>query len=198
MPKASQARENMIGTAAELFRARGYHGVGLTEILNESGAPKGSFYYHFPNGKEELALAVIENGGRFVSKFINESFQNAQSVEDAVARFTSGIAYAFKDSGYSLGCPITSILLELTPTDETIRIAANHAFETWIEKMVEQSTQFGIQGFTRASYDKAFRALLIAIEGGWIVARTTKTVAPIMLAQDIFANTLGAERGKSG
>ncbi|MEO0321013.1 MAG: TetR/AcrR family transcriptional regulator [Pseudomonadota bacterium] len=93
MPRPSQSRDKLIGTASQLFRARGFHGVGLTEILQESGAPKGSFYHHFPNGKDELALAVVENGGRFVSKFINSSFQSAESVEDAIARFTSGVSY---------------------------------------------------------------------------------------------------------
>lgn len=196
MPRKSHARENLIVSAAELFRERGYHGVGLTEILAESGAPKGSFYYHFPRGKEELALAVVENGGRFVSKFINEVFQSAESLEDAVSRFTSGVAYAFKNSGFSQGCPITPILLELAPEDENIRLAANTAFETWITKMVEHSLRFDIPACTHTALDKAFRALLIAVEGGWVVARTTQTVAPIMMAQDIFANTLKAEIDK--
>ncbi|MDJ0613545.1 MAG: helix-turn-helix domain-containing protein [Rhizobiaceae bacterium] len=186
----------MIDAAAELFRARGYHGVGLAEILSESGAPKGSFYHHFPQGKDELALAVIENGGRFVSKFINEVFESARNAEDAVSRFTSGVAYAFKESGFSQGCPITSILLELTPKDEAVRSAANNAFETWIEKMVAHSLSLEQGKVSRQALDKAFRAFLIAIEGGWIVARATQTVAPIMMAHEIFASTLKMELGR--
>ena len=186
----------MIDSAAELFRARGYNGVGLTEILAESGAPKGSFYHHFPRGKEELALAVIENGGRFVSKFINASFESAYTVEDAVLRFTNGIAYAFKESGFTLGCPITSILLDLAPGDARIRDAGKQVLETWITKMAENAARLGVSESDRQAYEKAFRVLLIAIEGGWIVARATNTIAPIMLAQDTFANTLSAELAK--
>jgi TetR/AcrR family transcriptional regulator, lmrAB and yxaGH operons repressor len=49
----------MIRAAVKLFRRHGYDGVGLTEILTEAKAPKGSFYHHFPKGKEELGAAAV-------------------------------------------------------------------------------------------------------------------------------------------
>ena len=52
MARPSDARSRLIRVASALFRQRGYDGVGLTEILEASGAPKGSFYHHFPEGKE--------------------------------------------------------------------------------------------------------------------------------------------------
>ena len=39
---------------AELFAEKGYYGVGLKELLDSCGVPKGSFYYYFPNGKIDL------------------------------------------------------------------------------------------------------------------------------------------------
>ena len=42
MAKVSSAREDMLGAAVELFRARGYEGVGVAELLEKSGAPRGS------------------------------------------------------------------------------------------------------------------------------------------------------------
>ena len=53
-------RDKLIKTASRLFGIQGYHATGLNEILKESGTPKGSLYYHFPNGKEELALEAIK------------------------------------------------------------------------------------------------------------------------------------------
>jgi TetR/AcrR family transcriptional repressor of lmrAB and yxaGH operons len=44
-----------------LFQQRSYHGVGLSEILTEADAPKGSLYHHFPGGKAQLAIAAVES-----------------------------------------------------------------------------------------------------------------------------------------
>lgn len=53
-------RGRILRAALRLFQQRGYHGVGLTEILAEANAPKGSLYHHFPQGKAQLAIAAIE------------------------------------------------------------------------------------------------------------------------------------------
>ena len=58
--KAEQpAKNRILITAAKLFQQQGYHATGLNQIVAESGAPKGSLYYYFPGGKEELAVAAI-------------------------------------------------------------------------------------------------------------------------------------------
>ena len=55
---ARPTKDRLILAAATLFRTRGYHGVGLADVLAEAKAPKGSLYHHFPNGKSDLALAA--------------------------------------------------------------------------------------------------------------------------------------------
>ena len=192
MPRKSDAREKMIYTAAELFRARGYHGVGLAEILKESGAPKGSFYHHFPNGKEELALCAIENGGKFVSKLIDRAFEDASNVEEAISRLVKMIASAFEESGFELGCPVTSLVLDLAPWDENARVQVDVVFKHWMDRMMEHADRLGVEASLLPVYKKAFRALLVAIEGGWVVSRSTHTVAPILLADDIFRQMIKA------
>ena len=61
MPRKTDARARAIATAERLFRIQGYTATGLTQILEESGAPKGSFYFHFPRGKAQLAEEAIDN-----------------------------------------------------------------------------------------------------------------------------------------
>ncbi|WP_189558100.1 helix-turn-helix domain-containing protein, partial [Mesorhizobium sp. M2D.F.Ca.ET.153.01.1.1] len=53
MPRKTDAPARAIATAERLFRIQGYTATGLTQILEESGAPKGSFYFHFPRGKAQ-------------------------------------------------------------------------------------------------------------------------------------------------
>ncbi len=67
MAKVSSAREDLIDAAVELFRARGYEGVGVAELLEKSGAPRGSLYFHFPGGKEEIGVEAVKRVGEVVA-----------------------------------------------------------------------------------------------------------------------------------
>lgn len=52
-------RDQIIETTCELLEAYGYHATGLNQILTKSGTPKGSLYYYFPEGKEELTSETL-------------------------------------------------------------------------------------------------------------------------------------------
>ena len=58
MKKGDRSRQRLIQCAAELFWKNGYAATGLSEILRQTGLPKGSFYFYFKS-KDELATAVI-------------------------------------------------------------------------------------------------------------------------------------------
>ena len=62
--RGDETRTKLVEAAATLFEERGYHAAGVKAILERAGAPRGSFYFHFPGGKEELAIAAIEAGAR--------------------------------------------------------------------------------------------------------------------------------------
>ena len=55
MSEKIKPKDLLIETASRLFKLRGYCGVGLNDIIAESGVPKGSLYHYFPDGKEQLA-----------------------------------------------------------------------------------------------------------------------------------------------
>src|SRR4051794_24575253 len=52
----ADTRTRMLETTARLLQLRGCPGTGLNEILAESGPPRGSLYFHFPGGKDQLVI----------------------------------------------------------------------------------------------------------------------------------------------
>src|SRR5258708_19735339 len=63
MAKASDSKGKTLAAAAKLFRQQGYHGTALHDILAASGSPRGSLYFHFPKGKEEIGEAALTLAG---------------------------------------------------------------------------------------------------------------------------------------
>ena len=184
MPRKSDAKMRMIETAAILFRAKGYHAVGLTEILAESGAPKGSFYHHFPEGKEQLAGAVIESSGAYILHLIDKAFVDAVNPYQAVEAFVDTIVETFKRSDFQLGCPVTSFIIEMTPANEDIRSQIENVLESWVQRMLFHTKRF--EATRTASLETAFRMQLAAIEGAWLIARANKSVEPILMTKQLF------------
>ena len=61
---AVDTRVRLIETTARLLQHRGYHGTSLSDILEASGAPRGSLYFHFPGGKDQLAIEATRAAER--------------------------------------------------------------------------------------------------------------------------------------
>ena len=61
MAHAAQNKDNLVHTAMRPFRQQGYATTDLQQVLSESGAPKGSLYHYFPDGKEALLRAAAES-----------------------------------------------------------------------------------------------------------------------------------------
>ncbi|HEY8491429.1 MAG TPA: helix-turn-helix domain-containing protein, partial [Dehalococcoidia bacterium] len=63
MSRPTDSRQRMIRAMSRLMQRQGFHATGLNQVLAESGAPKGSLYFHFPGGKEQLAAEAVQASG---------------------------------------------------------------------------------------------------------------------------------------
>jgi TetR/AcrR family transcriptional repressor of lmrAB and yxaGH operons len=174
MPRISDAKSRFTDTAALLFRRKGYNGVGLSEIIDAADAPKGSFYHHFPGGKEELAEQALRRAAGRFAKAIDQVFADAASFPDGVERLYTMVAGWFEGSDWCDGCPMTSIILDTVPSSARIHEATREALDGWIGSIAAHAERFGVEGDRRAL---ALR-ILIGLEGAWILARVVRTAEP--------------------
>lgn len=73
MDKASK-KTMILEKAALLFSRKGFYGAGLNELLNACDIPKGSFYYYFPQGKNQLAMEVLQMAYEKMEQSIRQNF----------------------------------------------------------------------------------------------------------------------------
>jgi AcrR family transcriptional regulator len=166
---ARPTKDRLIHSAATLFRTRGYHGVGLADLLADAKAPKGSLYHHFPNGKSDLAMAAATWASDEMLRLIATSFDGAQTFKDGATTLCFKLAKLFDITGWDT-CPIAATLFE-GPDNEEFRDHASHIYEGWIAEVQDHAERLGLTG--DAAQTKS-EHLFMLIQGGWTLARARR------------------------
>ncbi len=107
-PPARSSRDAFVEATVGLLQRKGYAASGLNEIVARSGAPKGSLYFHFPGGKEELALAAMERAGARLQRAIAAILDSREDLAGGLAALVDSLAAGLESSGYHDGCPIAT------------------------------------------------------------------------------------------
>jgi len=162
-------KDRLIQAAADLFRRRGYHGVGLAELLTAADAPKGSLYHHFPNGKSDLALAAATWASDGMLRMIAAAYQPADDFDAGTRSLCHKAAKLFDTSGQWDGCPIAATLFE-GPDNATFRDHARHLYEGWIAEVAHHAARLGVP-----EPQETAETLFILLQGGWQLARARST-----------------------
>lgn len=166
----------MVRTAAELFRRQGYDGTGLSEVLEKSGAPRGSLYFHFPGGKEELAVEAVAAEGAGIGKGIELLLQSSDDVAEAIGRVVEYLAGDLERSDYTRGCPVAAVTLDTAVGSRRVREACRKAFGRW-QSLLE--ARLRAAGWREAAAREEAILILAAIEGGLTLARAHRDPEPL-------------------
>jgi AcrR family transcriptional regulator len=188
MAKVSDSKAKTVAAAARLFCQQGYHGTALHDILEASGAPRGSLYFHFPNGKEEIGVAAVALGAQAVHDFIAQASAAAQSAEAFVASLARGMAANLERSGYREGCPIAPTALETATHSKALGGAARKAFQSWEREIRRGLERFGLKP---AEAERSATAVLSLLEGALLLSRTYRSIEPMQRAEKAAVMLVG-------
>ncbi len=168
MAKISSAREDMLSAATELFRARGYEGVGVAELLEKAGAPRGSLYFHFPGGKEQIGAEVVERVGRNVAVRFRQLHESGVDLATFIERIFKTTAKESKDRCYKATCPMAVIAAEVDADNPKLAAAVRDVFVSWEGEIAAAARA---RGMNAKSAEAFASALISAMEGAFIVSK---------------------------
>ncbi|WP_246364517.1 TetR/AcrR family transcriptional regulator [Nonomuraea rhodomycinica] len=184
--KGARTSARLVEAMLELIQARGYAGTGLNTVVEHAGAPKGSLYFHFPEGKEALGERAVElAAGRFRDLLAESATApespagRAEGAGAVVCRVIDVLARMVEDSDYQLGCPVSVVTLEMGAQSERLRDACANAFDSWITPVAEHLAAHGRplpEARTLAT------AVVSTVEGAMIVSRAQRSVEPLRCA----------------
>jgi len=170
-----------VASTVELLRRQGYAASGVSEIARNGRAPMGSFYHHFPDGKEQLAAAAIDAGAAEYASLIERALDRDEPLPEQLATVATLTAHALERSGFALGCPVATTALETITTSAVLQDRAARAFATWQEMISQHCVAKGVP----TGNAEALAATIIAlVEGAELLSRVQRSIHPLQAAAD--------------
>src|SRR6476646_1850464 len=139
----SSTRQRMVDSTAHLLQERGYFGTGIRDILDRSGAPRASMYFHFPGGKEQPAVEAVRQSGEGVFALLLGIFAATEDLGDAMEQITAVFVGQLLASDFALGCPVAPVVLH--PGDCTdLHGEVDRTFGSWQETIAMKMRSVGV------------------------------------------------------
>ena len=173
---ATDTRARMIETTSRLIQVRGYRGVSLGDILSESGAPRGSLYYHFPGGKDSLVLEAMREGIVEATRELESCLEQADTPAEGVRSFFRAAAREMVDTEYLFGCPVAPIILDTPDSESEIARTCRAALDEWEQLYRRALESSGVESGHAAGLA---RTILAGMEGALMIARSRRSAAPL-------------------
>ena len=186
---ARDTRERLIRTTGRLLRQQGYAATGLNQVVAEAEAPKGSMYFHFPGGKEELAAAAIDRFAQRVSDVTTRVLAETDSVAEAFSRFVDAYVERLERTAFRDGCAVATVSVESPPDLDELAAATGRALRMWTSDFTAALVAEG------HPHDHAHRLATLAVatlEGAIVMAKGERSAEPLVAAREALLPLLAA------
>ncbi len=170
-PRTSDARERMLESAVVLIRERGAANTSIDQILSHSGAPRGSVYHHFPEGRQQVireAITSLEYGVHEMTQAVAD-----QGLLVAFDLFLTLWTQRLTESDFTAGCPVVAVTIESDP--ELIE-TAQQVFTSWRAALTDVATK---QGVPAARARRLATMIVAGVEGAVILCRAERSIQPL-------------------
>ncbi|MGH9136911.1 MAG: TetR/AcrR family transcriptional regulator [Acidimicrobiales bacterium] len=180
----TSTRERILDASAELFRRQGLTGTGIKQILARADAPFGSLYHHFPGGKGQLAAETIKRAGAYYAEVVTDRLLSESDLVAGVRSAFRGAGETLEATDYADACPIETVALEVASTNEPLRLATAEVFDSWLQGLTALLVHEGIAPDPARALA---HTILCALEGAFILARTTRTTEALDACSEAMA-----------
>jgi len=184
-------RERMVVSAALLIRERGAHATAISDVLEHSGAPRGSAYHYFPGGRTQLLCEAVDYAGEHVAAIITEASGSLELLDTLIDKYRRQLL----DTDFRAGCPVVAVSVEAGEESDRERMGpvverAAAVFDRWSDLIAERFIADGMPP------DRAGELAVLAtsaLEGAIVLARVRRDLTPLDVVHRQLRNVLQAE-----
>lgn len=172
--KRGATRAAMVRSAALVLRERGAAGVTIDEVLARSGAPRGSVYHHFPDGRSQLLQEALQYAGDAITELIDEAAPRGGSA--LVRGFVDFWENALTATDFAAGCPVVAAAVGSAEEAPALIPLAGQIFDRWCRAL---AAAFRTEGFDDADAAALAQTCVAALEGAVVLCRSSQTAQPL-------------------
>jgi AcrR family transcriptional regulator len=172
-------RERMVRSAALLIRERGATATAISDVLKHSGAPRGSAYHYFPQGRGQLLCEAVDYAGEYMARRLARGANSIDMLDELMAAYRQQLV----DTDFRAGCPIVAVAVEAGDPDDPSaegpligRAAA--VFNRWNSLIARRLVDDGVDA---GRSDELAMLVTTSFEGAIVVARACRDVKPLDL-----------------
>ena len=186
-----QPEPESVAAAADLMRARGVASTSLDAVLEVSETSKSQLYHYFTD-KDDLVLAVVQRQTERVLATHSPHLRRVTSIA-GLRRWRDAIVEVTRKEHCAGGCPLGSLVSELAESDGS-RAALADGFARWRDEfIVALEAIAGTEPRPRGELIELATMLLTTLQGGLLLAQTTRSTQPVELGLDLAIDRV-AER----
>jgi AcrR family transcriptional regulator len=171
--------QRIVRAMAELLRVQGYAATSLQQLAQAARAPIGSIYHHFRGGKREVAATALRQAGAAYIQLLPLLLDQHADLPAAIDAAFAAAADDIASTGWANMCPVGTVAGEIADTEPELRQVAAEVVASWVD---QGSGYLAGRGLSQADAQAAMYALLAALEGGFLLARTQRAVEPLLAA----------------
>lgn len=183
-----------MASTADLLRRQGYAATGTQQIVDAARSPFGSLYHHFPRGKVEIATEAIRTAGAAYVEPLLAVMDTEPKLADGIRALFGLAAEHLEASDYADACPIATVALEVASTNEQLRQATADVFDGWLH---HGTRYFMGRGLSEHTGRDLTLAVVSALEGAFVLARSTRRLESLYLAGEMVCGWLQAHVNES-
>jgi AcrR family transcriptional regulator len=161
----------MIQSAMLLMGERGVDATSFADVIEHSGAPRGSIYHHFPGGKDQLVAAALDVAGGQALTVLN-GLAGAPA-EQVTETFLGLWRLLLERTDCRMGCAVLAVTVATDSPDLLDR--AGEVFRTWRARLAELLEQGGLSGVDAAGFAVT---LVASAEGAVVLSRAERSIEP--------------------
>ena len=169
---AGEVRGKMVEGAALLLAKHGLQATSFSEVLKATGAPRGSIYHHFPEGKDQLVDAALD----LVAQRMLDGLaaQAGRTAEEITAYVIGAWRYVLERSGFGAGCAVLAVTVA-ADSAELLGHAAG-IFRAWRSRLGEL---YAGAGLAEAAAARFAVSVIAATEGAVVMSRAERSLEPL-------------------
>jgi TetR/AcrR family transcriptional repressor of nem operon len=133
--KEQTTKERILEAAEELMLERGFHSVGLKQILDAVKVPKGSFYYYFES-KEQFGVEMLKHYLGEITRWKQQVLLSRESEPDPLRRLFAYLdesVHRVQQMPGRFPCLALKLASELSELSESMCREIAMGFQAWID-----------------------------------------------------------------